>query len=234
MATPDPKDRHLLAAEYVLGTLRGSARRRFERMREEDAKYCKDAEDWENKLNLLAEGLPGVEPPESVWQGIERRLSGQGPAKVLWRSASFWRGVSAVATAVAAALLILFIQTQPPAPPAVPSQVAVLSDKDSHPAWLIRTDFGQRMLAVEALQPQDKPTDTSFELWMIPGANQPPRSLGLLAPSGTLRIPLSDPQLEILKRSGALAVSLEPAGGSPTGLPTGPVLYQGALVPTKS
>jgi anti-sigma-K factor RskA len=131
-------------------------------------------------------------------------------------------------------LLILFIQSQPPAPPATPSQVAVLSDKDSHPAWLIRTDFGQRMLAVEALQPQDKPTDTSFELWMIPGANQPPRSLGLLAPSGTLRIPLSDPQLEILKRSGALAVSLEPAGGSPTGLPTGPVLYQGALVPTKS
>lgn len=154
-------------------------------------------------------------------------------AKPLWHSAAFWRGVGAVAAAAAAALLILFVQSQPPPPPPVPSQVAVLSDKDGRPAWILRSDFGRHDLSAEALQPQDKPAGTSFELWLVSGADRPPRSLGLLAPNGTIRFALSGPQFKTLKWAKALAVSLEPEGGSPTGAPTGPVLYRGALFTTE-
>lgn len=234
MAKPDPDDRNLLAGEYVLGVLRGAARRRFEELRESDADYCKDADEWENRLNLLAEAVPAIKPPASVWQRIERRIAEPTPIRKLWRSAPFWRGFSVVATAAAAALFFLFIQTQQPQPPMVPSQVAVLSDKESKPAWLIRTDFAERRIAVETLRPQDQPQGTSYELWMIPGANQAPVSLGLIAPAGSATKSLSSPQFEVLKSAAALAVSLEPAGGSPTGAPTGPVLYQGALVPARS
>lgn len=232
MARRDSENRHLIAAEYALGTLRGAARKRFEKMRVDDAIYCNDADDWENRLNALAEAIPGVEPPPSVWQGIERRIAGQGEFRGLWQSAPFWRGFSVVATALAAAILILFIQTRPPVAPPVPSQVAVLNDKDSRPAWVVRTDFAEHLLTVETLRPQDQTAGTSFELWMIPGANQPPKSLGLIKGMGEVRVTLTDPQFEVIKNAAALAVSVEPAGGSPTGLPTGPVLYQGALIPS--
>lgn len=234
MAKPDPETRNLLAGEYVLGTLRGAARRRFERLRDRDAKYCADADEWEKRLNLLVEAMPGIQPPDSLWDGIERRIAPPTPIRSIWRSASFWRGFSVVATAAAAAFLFLFIQTQQPPAPQIPSQVAVLSDKESKPAWVVRTDFAEHRVAVETLRPQDQPQGTSYELWMIPGANQAPVSLGLIVPKGTATITLSDPQFAVLKSAAALAVSLEPAGGSPTGAPTGPVLYQGALVPSQT
>lgn len=233
MTKPDPENRTLLAGEYVLGTLRGAARRRFEQLRDQDPQYCEDADDWEKRLNLLAEAIPGIEPPPSLWEGIDKRIRQTSPMRALWRSASFWRGVSVVATAAAAALLVLFIQTQQPQAPQAPSQVAVLSDKESKPTWVIRTDFAEHRIAVETLRPQDQPQGTSYELWMIPGANKAPVSLGVIAPEGTATIPLSNSQFDILKSAAALAISLEPAGGSPTGAPTGPVLYQGVLIPAR-
>jgi anti-sigma-K factor RskA len=235
MAPPDPNRRHLIAAEYVLGTLRGAARRRFEQLRDEDASYCKEADDWQAKLNLMAEAIPGIEPPPSLWRRIERGIADSSPVKIVWRSAAFWRGFSVVAGAVAAALLILFVQSRPPQLPSMPSQVAVLNDKDAKPAWVVRSDFTGHRIAVETLRPQQQPAGTSFELWMIPSTTgQPPMSLGLLSAQGDIRITLSDPQFAVLRGAAALAVSLEPAGGSQTGLPTGPVLYQGTLVPAAS
>ena len=59
----DPELNDQLAAEYALGTLRGPARRRFERRLSDDT-YLRDlAEDWELRLNLLAESAPAVAPP---------------------------------------------------------------------------------------------------------------------------------------------------------------------------
>jgi anti-sigma-K factor RskA len=64
-ADPDLRDR--LAAEYALGTLRGPARRRFERLLSDDERLRDAAEDWELRLNLLGESAPAVEPPAHVW-----------------------------------------------------------------------------------------------------------------------------------------------------------------------
>jgi anti-sigma-K factor RskA len=56
-----------------------------------------------------------------------------------------------------------------------------------------------------------------------------PRSLGMVsneAPETVIHIAENDPRVE---GANALAVSLEPMGGSPTGEPTGPVLCSGAI-----
>jgi len=74
------------------------------------------------------------------------------------------------------------------------------------------------------------PAEKSFELWMLPGKDQAPVSLGLLPTSGVKTLKLDEGKLKILKEASGLAVSLEPTGGSPTGAPTGPILYQGVLV----
>jgi anti-sigma-K factor RskA len=115
----DPELRERLAADYALGTLRDPARRRFERLLADDPGLADLAQDWELRVNLLADSAPAVEPPAHVWDRIAQRI-GQAPAPVResrlkrwWDSLGFWRGVGAVAAAAAAALAF-HVALQPP------------------------------------------------------------------------------------------------------------------------
>lgn len=105
-----PELRQLLAAEYVLGNLRGPMRRRFERLRDDDAAFCDEADAWEAKLSGLVDLLPGVEPPPQVWDKVRQEL-GQRPAdgsllRRVWASAGFWRLLALAAAALATGLLV--------------------------------------------------------------------------------------------------------------------------------
>ncbi|TXF11711.1 anti-sigma factor [Pelomicrobium methylotrophicum] len=227
----DPRLRDLLAGEYVLGTLRGRARRRFERLLLEDPALRRLVEDWEMKLNALAESVPPVKPPERVWRGIRARIAPPAPTPVRWwERLAFWRGLALAA--VAAAVLAIY----PGLPPSIeppPSTVAVLTGAQGQPAWLVTLvsrSGAAASLRFTALQPQELSTDRSFELWLIPRGERAPISVGLLPPSGSGALPLSPAARRALGEARAVAVSLEPKGGSPTGAPTGPVLFQGTLV----
>lgn len=83
MKIPDREQRQTLAGEYTLGILRGPARRRYERLRVEDATYCYPVDDWETRLAPLVEALPGEAPGGDVWSRIESRLddAGGGPGR---------------------------------------------------------------------------------------------------------------------------------------------------------
>ncbi len=131
-AHPELRDR--LAAEYALGTLRGRARRRFERLLPGDAGLRELVQGWEMRVNLLAESAPAVPPPPRVWEGIAQRI---GPAPMpapaapglierLWDSLGFWRGASLLAAGAAAALAV-FVALRPPA--IGPEQVATLDQR---------------------------------------------------------------------------------------------------------
>jgi anti-sigma-K factor RskA len=103
---PELQDR--LAAEYVLGTLRGGARLRFEAWMREDAALRQIVAGWEARLVPLADAVPARTPPRRVWRAIERRLGAPAdPARTagLWDSLAFWRNWGLVATGCAAALL---------------------------------------------------------------------------------------------------------------------------------
>ena len=73
---------------------------------------------------------------------------------------------------------------------------------------------------------------TAWELWMLPGEDQKPVSLGLINTHDTQTLVVPAPLAAKLDQAQGLAMSVEPAGGSPTGLPSGPVLYAGPLVET--
>ena len=64
---------------------------------------------------------------------------------------------------------------------------------------------------------------------LLPTGGAPPVSLGLIPATGNAALPLSAQALAVLAQSSALAVSLEPAGGSPTGQPT-TVLFAAPLL----
>ena len=63
MRYDDAATRQALAAEYVLGTLRGPARRRFERLMAQRADWREEVERWSHQLAGFAASVPEVEPP---------------------------------------------------------------------------------------------------------------------------------------------------------------------------
>jgi len=223
----NPELRERLAAEYALGTLRGLARQRFERLLADDAELRRLVEGWELRLNTLAETAPAVTPPARLWQRIEQRL---GPAPMpragllarWWQSLEFWRGLSLVATAAAAAL-VLYIALAPEKR----TYVAVLIDAKQTPILVAKFDPDTRRLSVQSLLPPVADPAHSHELWLVAGGNAP-RSLGLLAGAQTtVDLP---PDQAAAVATAILAISLEPPGGSKTGSPT-EVLFTGTVVP---
>ena len=106
--------------------------------------------------------------------------------------------------------------------------VVVLAGTDAKPVLVASADRLSRYLSVKPVARVELAADRTLELWMLPdGAN--PRSLGLISATGVARVALPAPADDALRNIPALAVSLEPRGGSPTGLPTGPVLYSGPV-----
>lgn len=220
-----------LAAQYVAGWLRGGARRRFQALLPGHPALRDAVAAWERRLMPLTGVLPPVPVPAAVWQSIERRLWPQAVAEPWWRRLGVWRGATGVA-AVAGVVVLLLGPLKPLAPAAAPVVVVLQATEAGAPSTLLVAGVsgdGQAMV-MRPLQPVALPAQRALELWALPPQGAP-RSLGLIAAEGTTvlsrdRLP---PDLLDAGRTAALAVSVEPAGGSTTGLPTGPVVYVGKL-----
>lgn len=220
--------RQKLASEYVLGTLKGGARRRFEGWLYNDADLRNITAEWRQRLEPMAEFATPVAPPKRVWQQIERRLH-LAPAGgwALWReSVSFWRSLGLASSAMAA-LLVIVLSTQLLSAPQI-SHVATLTDEKSQTALLLTADSRHDTLEVRMVANAPVPADRDLELWAVPKSGNP-RSLGLLAEKGSVKLALSS--RAIGSDVALLAVTLEPRGGSPDpNGPTGPILYKGNWV----
>lgn len=227
MAAEDTTKPDDLAAEYVLGTLRGQARLQFEQLLRTDPQMRRRVHDWESRLFPLTDGLQPQKPPKRVWSAIQKRIQPQ-QKKGLWSHLGWWRawGLAASVMLVFVSVMLLQVQQQPE--PLAPSMV-VLSDESATAGWLVKADMNKNILVAQALQVKSPGQDKAYELWMLP-KGEAPKSLGLLPVDGQRQLSLSAEAKAVLQRSDALAVSVEPAGGSPTGLPTGPVLYQGKVL----
>lgn len=227
----DARLRRMLAAEYVLGTLRGPARRRFERLARADAALRAEQYFWEARLGRLAAKITPVTPAPTVWISLQRRIQSgntvplRKPAAVPPRPASrrgMWAGM-----AVAAALIVVVMFSQqrpepakpPPVVQAQPAFIAQLKVPDSSMQWNVRFTPGGEM-TVDASGDYPQLGAHSMELWWL--SPQGPVALGLLPVQGSGR--MSPPKEMAAGGEIKLAVSLEPQGGSPTGKPTGPVL----------
>ena len=226
--TPERAD--ALAAQYVLGTMAPRARARFAKLARVDRGVGDAVRAWEERLLPLAESLPPVAPPTRVWQLILARIQGgRTPARApesIWANLGLWRGLTLAGFATALALVLVLFT--PPAERPEQTLVVVLAGQDAKPALIASAERGARTLLVKAVTPVELPADRALELWALPALGNP-RSLGLIAPSGVVRIALPEPADAALANIPALAVSLEPRGGSPTGQPTGAVLYTGTV-----
>ena len=212
-----------LASEYVLGTLRGAARRRFERWRADNWHIATRVHTWEGRLMPLALGLPPVTPGADVWRAIEARISAADGS----RSAPLRRPVM---RALAAALVLCviaaggFFAWRLNAPPLQP--VAMIKAAQGADVWSIELDAHGAQLRAVALAGAAPRPGHSFELWALSAkTGGAPVSLGVLPTSGQLERTLDASQQTALAHALKIAVTLEPPGGSASGKPTGPVLF---------
>ena len=237
MRYENPELRDRLAAEYALGTLRGAARRRFQRLMRDDPGLRDLALGWEMRLNNMAAVVKPVTPRPEVWQAIDRALGPvprpqherPGLLSVLWDSLGFWRASAFSGLAVAAALILFIALGRPPVAPET-RYIAVLIDDKATPVLVASLEAEDGKLSIKSVKPTNVAADKDLELWLVPpqqGAS--PRSLGVLKGMQALVKLTKGDTIDLTQ--GALAVSLEPAGGSPTGTATGPILYVGAVLP---
>ena len=228
------EDKTIKAGEYVLGTLSAEERAGFERELRRDPDLALAVEVWERRLAPLALRVEAVEPPAPVWSRLAAATaSGATPlrdkAEGLLDRVAFWRWTSLAAGAVAAGLAVaLTLAMLPRDIPPDGRFVAVLQSGGEAPPVMVTVDLGRDSLAVRSLAAV-APADRSYEVWYI-GAGETPRSLGVLDEVGAV-ITASLSEIERFRIEGAVfAVTLEPTGGSPTGGPTGPIVYSGPLV----
>jgi len=221
-----PED-ELLAAEYALGVLMGPDRIATERRIASERAFALLVAEWEERLAPWAAEIPEVIPEPQVWERVVAALPTQTqraqPRGGLWQSLAFWRGLTFATGALAAACLAAVIYL------GVPQQQPLVAtiEGDGHRHFVATVDVRRAMVAVVPAAFSADATRVP-ELWLIPSDGRP-RSVGLLRADRTVILPLSGELVALLTGKGVLAVSLEPPGGSPTGLPTGPVIATGAL-----
>jgi anti-sigma-K factor RskA len=218
----DPELVDRIAAEYVLGTLRGRARRHFERWLV-SPQVGSMVKAWEERLAGLEPPVAPVSPPAAVWHGIEKRLGlgarGASPAR--------WLAIAASLVFFAALGWLAVFQ---PWQPSV-TQLAYIEESGTV-YWQVELLGENEKLKVQVRTAHALDAGKAHELWILPAPdvnNGNPVSLGLLPTSGEQKLTLTAAQRAALAGAKQLAVSLEPAGGSPTGLPTGPVLHVAPL-----
>jgi anti-sigma-K factor RskA len=230
------------AAEYVLGTLPAHERTRFVESMQRDPALLASVRKMQAQLFPLDDTATPEMPRPEVWREIERltvgvsdvaESTGAGPGASnvveLRRKISRWRGATFVAGALAAALAIVVVIDRTSVQPAPEGgrYVAVVDTGGHEPALIAEVDTRTGIIRVRSVQ-AETPQGKSLELWHVPDG-QAPKSLGILK-AGVSAQTVKDLAGPV---NGIIAVSVEPEGGSPTGAPTGPVVYTGKLIPVE-
>jgi anti-sigma-K factor RskA len=204
----------------------------------------------------LAKSLAEPTPPErSDWvpppviPPVEPKTERSANVVLLSRRVSRWRRMTVLMGAIAALLAIyvglnqfapgllpfgprtapLVAQSQGTAQPLGNRLVAVLQQEPTSPAFLLTVDPKSRTMVVRRVSATAE-QGRSYELWLIAGSSSAPRSLGLVGADEFTERALPGNVDAATLRNASYAVSLEPSGGSPSGTPTGPVLFTGKIV----
>ncbi|MFM9936977.1 MAG: anti-sigma factor domain-containing protein [Novosphingobium sp.] len=233
-----------LAAEHALGLLEGEELADARRRTLQDPEFARAVADWQARLAPMLDEVAPVEPGPDVWSRIELAMaaSPRGEVLQLRRAVRRWQigtGLSSgLAAAAAVVLALLSVRPAPPMPAPVQTQVAssapamkalavaLAPGPQNGPVMLVYIPSEHRLLAVAHGFARRAGHD--YQLWLIPEGAKP-IALGLLEGNGVQAVALPQNLVRTINAKASLAISLEPTGGSPTGLPTGPVLTSGKI-----
>lgn len=232
--TRDDLDR--LAAEHVLGLLEGAEAVLAERLLEEDAAFAKTVADWRLRFLELDETASKGTVDDTLWSRIadsvaaeathgRERAAAAAPGRFarLWDNLGFWR-TAGLASATAALVLALGLGLAMRAVAKKPLMIAVMLTDQNLPAGIVNT-FADGHAELQPLQAIDVPAGRVLEIWTLWDRARGPVSLGTLDAARAVSLRLDN--LPRTAPNQLFEITLEPAGGSTTGRPTGPVLMKG-------
>lgn len=227
-----------LAADFALGQLDGAALADAEHMVRDDPAFRAEVGRLTTLLAPMLDEVEPREPPAGLFDSIAGRLGHRAANddEALRSRLRRWQWIGGGASALAAALALVLVTAQPPAPIAPPPTVSVPAPRppmiatiaSDGPGMMIAVwNGGERSLTLAAASPMPDAPGRAHELWLIP-ADGKPRSMGVM-PKGDMHATVPEPMAAQFAEGATLAISVEPMGGSPTGLPTGPVIASGAF-----
>ena len=234
-----------LAAEYVLGSLDPIERKEVDVRRKVDVTLDDAIKAWEKRLGPLSDLLPGSEPRADLFLKIANQLWGPhdrlvGPAKASFQHKGTKRrlALSAGACALAACLAMVAVWISQ-ASPGIPAKLIAELQRNTDTAdGATNTYSPARVCGVfrSAGQHDDGQSarGTTRVKTRLPALADPARSRaadlsGHHLIGGTDPLPwlATYPPYDLVHAK--LSVSLEPKGGSPNGIPTGPTMFAGLV-----
>jgi anti-sigma-K factor RskA len=221
----------VLVAEYVLGVLDAAEHQRVGALIAANPNLQQEMQFWQSRLASLDEAFEPAAPPAGTFREIEARLFGSGATVTpsLWQSLVLWRGLAGAglaAAVVAIGLSVLSPNVFVPAQNAT-QLVATLEAENSTVKFVALYDGSTGTVRLTGLSGETVP-DKDYELWFIQG-DAAPVSLGLVPVNARTEVPLTGDMRAIIGAGTVFAVTLEPAGGAPGGVATGPVVAAGAV-----
>ncbi|NGP18441.1 anti-sigma factor [Devosia aurantiaca] len=221
------EERHTMVAEYVLGLLGPEAHRRAERLIEADPRLMAERDFWTARFSSFDADYDEAAPPSRVIERIESRLFGAERKASWFDNLMLWRGLAAGALAVAIlAVGINVLEPRQDVSTLTTQLVAALQAEGSDVQFVALYDgAGTVRLTALSGEPVD---DRDLELWAIQGGGNP-ISMGVIPVNQRSSVPLSENVLSGWGEGSVLAITLEPKGGAPAGVPTGPIVASGEV-----
>ncbi|MDX3977692.1 anti-sigma factor domain-containing protein [Shinella sp.] len=223
------EDIHSIADEYVLGLLdAGEAAAVDARIEHDPALRAAVAASRERFLPLDTQLAP-ADVDDVLWRRIEANLPARGDPAAIPQATpandnrrSGWR--MAALTSFAATLLLTAGLVWSLSRTVEPVVIAVLLN-EAGVVQAVVEDFGNDTANVRLLNAFEVPADKTIQVWTLPSRELGPVSLGLLDGSRSAR--LEGPRLPNPNEDQLYELTLEQAGGSTSGRPTGPILAKG-------
>lgn len=241
MTLDDAGERSVRAGEYVLGTLSPEHREAFERELQQDRALLAEVYFWQDRLQNLTSRVPPSEPSAELWPTIERMLAlparaahamrdgAVAPAAndAVWRQLRRWQWIGSCAVAASAVLATVLGLKMLAPPTEQPARYLALlqAPEDRSTGWIVEVTRGDRVRLIPVGPTSPVPAGKALQFWTKPQGAAAPTSLGLIGAGHITELPAT--RLPAVGEKQLFELTLEPAGGSPVGRPTGPVLFVG-------
>lgn len=234
MSETEGGDDVILAGEYALGVLEREDRARAAGRAARDGAFAARIVDWELRLAPLGLEVPAISPRPALKKKVLAAVFGEASAGAptkLAAALNFWRiaAVAMAALALTSIAALIFFSAEPPER-AAPRLATTVLPAGAAPVLRAEIADGAREVRIAGASIETG-ADEVAELWLIP-PDGAPRSLGLINAQGDYAVAIPEDLRALVVEGSALAVSLEPPGGSPTGAPTGQIVGVGPLART--
>jgi len=228
---------NILAAEFVSGLLDPAQRADVEGRIQTDPAFARLVAQWQERLADLDRTAPAIAPDPGQWQRIESQIgtaaqpqrdTRPGMLSQLWNSIGGLRATAAASLASAlifAAIAGVALNYATREAARKPVYVAILVNDDTKQPGAVVNAFADGRVEMIPLTDINVPPGRALEIWTLWDRNVGPRSVGLIDRAQTVRLNLD--KLPPTGPDQLFEITLEPAGGSPIGRPTGPILYKG-------